>query len=95
MNLNTAIERLDHAEEQGTGASAGAATVLLFGWNAAHPMRGLLSLDEDNRAAALTVIAATLNYEVACDRLIENIVGYRRMQALAEDYGLSGRVWAS
>lgn len=95
MKLTTAIERLDRAAQQGTGASAGAATVLLFGWNSVHPMRGLMSLDGKNRAAALTVIANVLDYESSCERLIESIVGYAQMQALKDKYGVSGRVWRS
>lgn len=91
MDLTTAIQRLSSAAHQGTGASAGAATVLLFAWNSGHPIRNLTSLDEDNRAAALKVIETVLKSN--CEREVENIVGYREMQTLAREYGASGTAW--
>lgn len=95
MDLKTAIERLANAAHQGTGASAGAATVLLFGWNAAHPMRGLLSLDEKNRAAALVLIEAALAGRLNGGKVVEDIVGYKAMNAFAKEYGNRGTAWES
>ncbi|MEO1951045.1 hypothetical protein [Thioclava sp.] len=94
MDLTAAIHRLSIAAHAGTGASAGAATVLLFAWNSVHPMRGLLSLDGDNRLAALIVIEAALDYDFDCEREVETSVGHSNMQALAREYGVEGTAWA-
>lgn len=95
MELKIAIECLAHTAHQGTGSSAGAATVLLFGWNAAHPMRGLMSLDENNRSAALIVIEAAFTHRLKGGQVIEAVVGYEAIRSLIGDYGNRGSVWES
>ena len=93
MTLEAAIEQLEHAVHQGTGASAGAATVLLFGWNDVHPIRGLLHLDRDNREAALVVIEAALTHRLDGGRVVEDVLGYETLNDFAKDYGINGSAW--
>jgi hypothetical protein len=93
MELKTAIERLLNAVEQDTNASAGAATVLLFGWNSGHPIRGLMSLDAMNSTAALTVIKAALSRRLNGGTMIQDVVGYGTISDLAQLYGANGSVW--
>jgi len=93
MELKTAIERLMNAVNQGTNASAGAATVLLFGWNSGHPIRGLMSLDAINSKAALTVLGAALSRRLNGGVVISDVVGHGTMLDLAEIYGVNGSAW--
>lgn len=93
MELMSAIKQLSRAAQQGTGASSGAATVLLFGWNSAHPIRGLTSLDTRNRTAALTVIEAALTHRLNGGILIEDTVGYPMIHSFAMRYGVDGSFW--
>lgn len=95
MDLENAIERLSRVAHQGSGASAGAATVLLFGWNAMHPMRGLLHLDIDNREAALVIIEAALEDRLNGGKVVEDIVGFNTMNDLSKRYGDKGSAWKS
>lgn len=95
MDLKSAITRLTDAAHRGTGASAGAATVLLFAWNSAHPIRGLASLDTSNRIAALKVLQAVLiGNRSDCEREVERIAGYDDLQALIREYGVCGKAWS-
>jgi hypothetical protein len=93
MDLETAIERLSNAVHEGTGASAGAATVLLFAWNSVHPMRELLSLDMKNRAAALIVIEAALGNRLNGGQTVENIVGTDDIKSFNRSFGIHGAAW--
>lgn len=95
MDLKVSIERLADAAQQGTGASPGAATVLLFGWNSVHPMRELMSLDGRNRAAALVVIQAAFSGRLQGGKVIEDVTGYDVIQSLKGDYGKYGSAWSS
>jgi hypothetical protein len=95
MELETAIERLSNAVYQGTGASAAAATVLLFGWNSMQPMRDLLSLDLKNRAAALIVIEAAFKNRLNGGSVMEKIAGYEDIRSLNKIYGVNGSTWKS
>jgi hypothetical protein len=93
MELKAAIERLMNAVNQGTNASAGAVTVLLFGWNSEHPIRGLMSLDTMNGKAALTVIDAALSRRLNGGIVISDVVGHDTMLELAPRYGANGTAW--
>jgi hypothetical protein len=93
MDIKTAIERLMNAVDQDTNASAGAATVLLFGWNSGHPIRGLMSLDAMNSTAALTVIKAALSRRLNGGTVIQDVVGYGTISELSKLYGANGSAW--
>jgi hypothetical protein len=93
MNLESAIECLANAAYDGTGAAAGAATVLLNGWNSEIPIKGLLGLDVQYLPAALIVIEAAAGGRLNDGLLIENIVGGQDIKYFNRKYGIRGSAW--
>ena len=93
MNLESAIKCLANVAYDGTGAAAGAATVLLYGWNSKIPIRGLLSMDVQYLPAAFIVIEAAAGGRLNDGLLIESIVGGQDIKYFNRKYGIRGSAW--